>query len=500
MNDPVGLVPPEQIAPVEPKRSWFGSHKAFVSILVLLMIAGGASTYYFMSAGKVDQTSLAPVTHKEKINPTVGWKTYTNSKYGFEFKYPKEWTANDGADGIVSLSYPGLGNAQSTSENLNDLVNMLIVVDKNANPKQLTIRQWFDEYKKAFPSNTQLITDQNTILNGINSVEIERSIVIRDMIEDFVPRGTDIFDIGHPNSEKYNTIYRQILSTFKFTSDTSVDTSTWKTYTNSKYGFEFKYPTDYFNRGVKPSTNTQLFSASRTDGSPVITHSFDIIVGDNAPVNKDLLGNAKKIQIGGQTGYQYETHQGPYSQLNTVAVILGNKIIWISAGDGVDAKQDPTFLSKIQSPFIHSSTFDQILSTFKFTNQKAIVNADVTKIADFATIRVTAELYYEKFKKYPKAEGNTPESRWQSFSTAVVNEKFFPNQLPQDPRRNVTGFSYDYQTDSTQQNAVFKATLEAPDDTSVQGAVEGSGNTVSGTIYGIVCNKPNYCVLSKHRQ
>src|SRR5258708_12000016 len=222
MNDPVGLVPPEQIAPVEPKRSWFGSHKAFVSILVLLMIAGGASTYYFMSAGKVDQTSLAPVNHKEKINPKVGWKTYTNSKYGFEFKYPKEWTANDGADGIVSISYPGLGNAQSTSENLNDLVNMLIVVDKNANPKQLTIRQWFDEYKKAFPSNTQLITDQNTILNGINSVEIERSIVIRDMIErsistelersivirdmieDFVPRGTDIFDIGHPNSEKYN--------------------------------------------------------------------------------------------------------------------------------------------------------------------------------------------------------------------------------------------------------------------------------------------------------
>ncbi|PIR78902.1 MAG: hypothetical protein COU26_04065 [Candidatus Levybacteria bacterium CG10_big_fil_rev_8_21_14_0_10_36_30] len=39
----------------------------------------------------------------------------------------------------------------------------------------------------------------------------------------------------------------QILSTFKFTDQNqTVDTSNWKTYTNSKYGYSLKYPTDKF--------------------------------------------------------------------------------------------------------------------------------------------------------------------------------------------------------------------------------------------------------------
>lgn len=131
--------------------------------------------------------------------------------------------------------------------------------------------------------------------------------------------------------------------------------------------------------------------------------------------------------------------------------------------------------------------------------KKEIVESDVKKVAAFATIRVIAELYFEKYGKYPKAEGNTPETRWQSFSTAVVNEKLFPYELPQDPRQKETGFSYDYQTDLDQQNAIFKATLEAPDDTNVKMAVE-SNNDVDGIVYGIDCNKPNYCILAKHRQ
>ena len=40
-------------------------------------------------------------------------------------------------------------------------------------------------------------------------------------------------------------LFNQILSTFKFTdssSQSSADTSTWKTYTDTALGFSFKYP------------------------------------------------------------------------------------------------------------------------------------------------------------------------------------------------------------------------------------------------------------------
>ena len=36
-----------------------------------------------------------------------------------------------------------------------------------------------------------------------------------------------------------------MLSTFKFTELTNIDISSWKTYRNEEYGFEFEYPEDF---------------------------------------------------------------------------------------------------------------------------------------------------------------------------------------------------------------------------------------------------------------
>jgi len=48
------------------------------------------------------------------------------------------------------------------------------------------------------------------------------------------------------SSDTHDDLIIQILSTFKFTdSSSTVDTSTWKTYTNSKYEFAIKYPADW---------------------------------------------------------------------------------------------------------------------------------------------------------------------------------------------------------------------------------------------------------------
>lgn len=69
-----------------------------VEILVIMAVAGGV--YYFAKFQSVKpQNSLVSQTSQPTINPqptqtsneTVSWKTYTNTKYGFTFRYPPFW-------------------------------------------------------------------------------------------------------------------------------------------------------------------------------------------------------------------------------------------------------------------------------------------------------------------------------------------------------------------------------------------------------------------------
>ncbi len=68
----------------EPKTPWFSAH---MLLGVVFLLASGAAIvtgmYYWQTVKSLPQTVDFPV-HRE-------WKTYTNSEYGFEFKYPEEF-------------------------------------------------------------------------------------------------------------------------------------------------------------------------------------------------------------------------------------------------------------------------------------------------------------------------------------------------------------------------------------------------------------------------
>ena len=163
---------------------------------------------------------------------TSTWKTYTNTQYGFELKYPSDWrVAGPG-------TFVGFGPVSIPEDTLFGVFNTLKVPSLGIDPANPNheITKIEDAYINGLPAKR--IYDRNISANQVST-------------ELYITHGNTIIAVGQPTlnnsdypfSHSYNTIINQILSTFKFTD--SIDTSTWKTYTNTQYGFEMKYPASW---------------------------------------------------------------------------------------------------------------------------------------------------------------------------------------------------------------------------------------------------------------
>ena len=84
--------------PKKIKRSKEMSVKLGTSILLIILVAVAFSGAGFLYGRNVN---LVQTTKTLSITPTVetaGWKTYTNEKYGFSFKYPTDWKIGESTE------------------------------------------------------------------------------------------------------------------------------------------------------------------------------------------------------------------------------------------------------------------------------------------------------------------------------------------------------------------------------------------------------------------
>ena len=86
-----------------------GKTMTWLLLAAAIAIIGLLGVYYWDTMQELDNTSLpswVPVHHvtptpTTTVTPTTttdattGWKTYTNSTYGFSIKYPSSWTVKD---------------------------------------------------------------------------------------------------------------------------------------------------------------------------------------------------------------------------------------------------------------------------------------------------------------------------------------------------------------------------------------------------------------------
>ncbi len=248
---------------------------------------------------------------------TLDWKDCIVSKYGYKIKYPSDWN-------IYKAGAPGTKIAKC-SDNLEIFTFSPNIYEDPSIVRQITIdvsdqvrlagtiyagAKSLNEYFSKNPAilkNYPIIGD--TTLNG------ERMVILRDgRINIF--HNNIFFDIRSVNLSELQI--SQFLSTLKFTDSTNsiID---WKTYTNTEYGFEIKYPQS-MNTPFQVHNDSSVVVGGQMNGisiqklhksennfydSKISNNSGQCIIPENNFDIKGLFSFKDEVKINNITAYHY---------------------------------------------------------------------------------------------------------------------------------------------------------------------------------------------------
>jgi hypothetical protein len=139
----------------------------------------------------------------------------------------------------------------------------------------------------------------------------------------------------------------------------------WKTYDNQKAGISFQYPSDWIlttgesNHEVIILTkkdDTQAKVMLPGDIQDTATYRIDISLPPNSDIS--IPSQSQPVTVGGKLGVKFIEGAAPSSGPSTVVLV------------GTDSKYEFIYsaLAQVNTHTKYLNTFDQILSTFKFTN------------------------------------------------------------------------------------------------------------------------------------
>lgn len=349
----------------------------------LKIVNGGGEEYEFLvnaATGKVDESSFMKVSGP---GATANWKAYTNTKFQFSINYPNSWP-----EPVYDSSSSSIHFSINPSAN--------IPQDK----KSYEIAIWIKPYNyddlyqtlKNHPKYTQPLVGGNQAYRiekfGLDVPRIN-TIAVSNTYEydiELVFNGKDYlnengFETAKKDFPEAEKTYEQMLSTFKFTNQVQANNTTnWKTYTNTKYGFSFQYPSDYFKYQQEDLNIGIYLAPSQGQGGngPKFLNSSDVWLNAttlsganltsldeylNLQDQGDFYKNAQKTQatIGGVLGYKvnysFPAVAGNVTEYNYEGMVLHNETIYKIT---ISAWSKDVLTSK-------QALLDQILSTFKFT-------------------------------------------------------------------------------------------------------------------------------------
>ncbi len=229
-----------------------------IGVIIVVLIGGGVIAYNYLWTPQ--PVELPTAGEKKEPDQTVGWKTYKNEEYGYEMKYPKNWSAKheSGYNEVLERYYEKNIFKDPTGKYI--LYFGIVPEDSNIRTPNLKTGVGF----------TQVGTDQTINIGGravkISNLIYEPKGTVQEVwfgpfeINDFKGKAefgylTDDFNYnewfdmaGKPELE----IAKKILSTFRFIE--TDQTADWKTYRNEEYGFEIVLSEGYEGFWTKERT------------------------------------------------------------------------------------------------------------------------------------------------------------------------------------------------------------------------------------------------------
>jgi len=227
-----------------------------IVVAVALVLVGGIFGYQYLTQPKENnqpqnQNQQTACTEEAKVCPdgsavgrtgpncefaecpvvqdqTAGWRTYTNTKYGYEIKYPKDWVSSISDTGILLVT------PEHEEQNKNNQNILPPVFDFSAghgsndwfleNAKDLTGKEFTnikDFFKDAYGNVAEINIDGKNAYATVVSTSKNDYLVYIEMGENTYISLTMPY-IGpqpglDPKNPKITTEAKNIISTFKFT-------------------------------------------------------------------------------------------------------------------------------------------------------------------------------------------------------------------------------------------------------------------------------------------
>ncbi len=213
------------VPPLTPQYSTPGpKHLPKLVTWIVLLLAFGSAAYagiWYWQDRQVGEDYTTSFTPRPLADPTADWKTYTNTKYRFEFKYPAKWVLGEYKIGLNDFSLavdPVKIVSQQTRESVDTYPGLISIHFGDCLPPDCGNIVGYENFEKVKIGEQASIEARKYEIPVYNNSP-NPSYEGKHAIYHSVRYGTvQLLEIGYVSDlpDKYLSEFNQILSTFKF--------------------------------------------------------------------------------------------------------------------------------------------------------------------------------------------------------------------------------------------------------------------------------------------